>query len=183
MLKRRVVSIAPALILGLTAPCLAMNAEEQRQIQNMTQPGQPLSEEARSRGKSSQAGGVESSPFLRASKIIGARVRNSQGENLGDIKDVVLDTEAGQIVYAVVSFGGFLGVGDKLFAVPWKTLRQEGGDSESGDYVLNVDKEMLKNAPGFDEDTWPDMANRSWQDDVYRYYDNLVPYQPEVRPR
>jgi len=95
----------------------------------------------------------------RASKIIGTDVKNSQGQNLGKVKELVLDPESGQVVYAVVSFGGVLGVGDKLFAVPWRVLSWTR-DKEY--YVLNVDKDTLKKAPGFDKKHWPDSASK-WQ--------------------
>lgn len=95
----------------------------------------------------------------RASKIIGTDVKNSQGQNLGKVKELVLDPETGQVVYAVVSFGGVLGVGDKLFAVPWRVLSWTR-DKEY--YILNVDKDTLKKAPGFDKKHWPDSAAK-WQ--------------------
>jgi len=93
----------------------------------------------------------------RASKIIGTRVTNSKGENLGEVKELVLDPEIGQVVYAVVSFGGVLGVGDKLFAVPWKALHWT---ADKGYYVLNEDKATLAKAPGFDKRHWPDSSNK-----------------------
>jgi len=95
----------------------------------------------------------------RASKIIGTKVKNPKGENLGDIKDLVLDPESGQVVYGVVSFGGVLGLGDKLFAIPWKALVWTR-DKEY--YVLDLDKDTLKKAPGFDRKHWPDSSNK-WQ--------------------
>lgn len=95
----------------------------------------------------------------RASKIIGTKVKNPSGENLGDIKELVIDPETGQVVYAVVSFGGALGVGDKLFAIPWKGLVWSR-DKEY--YVLDLDKDTLKKAPGFDKKHWPDSSNK-WQ--------------------
>jgi sporulation protein YlmC with PRC-barrel domain len=93
----------------------------------------------------------------RASKIIGTTVKDAQADKLGDIKDLVIDPESGQIVYAVVSFGGVLGLGDKLFAVPWTALHWTR-DKEY--YVLNVDKSALKKAPGFDKKHWPDSADK-----------------------
>lgn len=93
----------------------------------------------------------------RASKIIGTAVKDTYGENLGDIKDLVLDPESGHIVYAVVSFGGVLGMGDKLFALPWKTLHW---NHDKENYVLDVDKAVLKKAPGFDKNHWPDSSNK-----------------------
>lgn len=93
----------------------------------------------------------------RASKIIGTTVKSTAGEKLGDIKDLVLNPETGQVAYAVVSFGGVFGVGNKLFAVPWKALNWTR-DKEY--YVLGLDKAALKKAPGFDKKHWPDSASK-----------------------
>lgn len=113
------------------------------------------------------------SPDLsRASKLIGADVIDTQGKKIGDVKDVVLDKSRGQVAYAVVSFGGALGLGSKYFAIPWKSL-QPNPDNDK--LVLNVDREKLKNAPGFDKDHWPNMASAQWNNDTYRYY-NQKPY-------
>lgn len=95
----------------------------------------------------------------RASKIIGTDVKNPKGENLGGIKDLVLDPESGQVVYAVVSYGGVLGMGSKLFAIPWSVLRWT---RDKDYYVLDMDKEALKKAPGFDKKHWPDSSNK-WE--------------------
>lgn len=95
----------------------------------------------------------------RASKIIGTKVKNPKGENLGDIKDLVIDPENGQVVYGVVSFGGVLGMGDKLFAIPWDAI---SWNRDNKYYVLDLDKETLKKAPGFDKKHWPDTSNK-WQ--------------------
>jgi sporulation protein YlmC with PRC-barrel domain len=109
--------------------------------------------------------------LYRGSKLIGADVENARGENLGDIKDVVFNTR-GHIEYAVLAFGGFMGMGEKYFAVPWAALKpvagQKPGDRDH--YVLNMDKERLKNAPGFDKNNWPNMADRSWADQLYAFY-------------
>jgi sporulation protein YlmC with PRC-barrel domain len=105
----------------------------------------------------------------RASKIIGTDVKDSYGEKLGDIKELVLNPESGQVVYAVVSYGGAFGVGDKLFAVPWNALHW-AHDKEN--YVLNVDKGTLKKAPGFDKDHWPDSASK-WdqqREEIEQFY-------------
>jgi len=93
----------------------------------------------------------------RASKIIGAHVKNPNGDSLGNIKELVVDPDSGQVVYAVVSFGGILGMGDKLFAIPWQVLHWTR-DKEY--YALNVDKTALKDAPGFNKKHWPDSSNR-----------------------
>jgi len=114
--------------------------------------------------------------LYRASKLIGAEVENPQGKNLGDIKDVVLDSQ-GHVRYAVLAFGGFLGMGEKYFAVPWAALKpvagQQPGDRDR--YVLDIDQERLKNAPGFDKNNWPNMADRQWAEQLHAFY-GVSPY-------
>ena len=104
---------------------------------------------------------------LAASTIKGDKVVNLQGENLGNIEDLMIDLERGRIAYAVLSFGGFLGMGDKLFAIPWEALTVDMAEKR---LVLNVDKELLKRAPGFDKNNWPDMTDRTWGNELYSYY-------------
>ncbi|MBI3545162.1 MAG: PRC-barrel domain-containing protein [Gammaproteobacteria bacterium] len=109
--------------------------------------------------------------LMGASTLIGDNIVNQKGEDLGDLKEVMLDTRNGRVGYAVVSFGGFLGMGDKLFAVPWKALTL---DTTNKRLVLNVDKKRLKDAPGFDKDHWPDMADPTWEKQVHGYYGTRV---------
>lgn len=109
---------------------------------------------------------------LSASTLIGDSVMNSAGEELGSIKDIMLDLDSGRIAYAVLSFGGFLGLGDKLFAVPWNALQL---DAPNHSFILNVDKQTLQNANGFDEGDWPDMADRTWGARVHEHY-GTTPY-------
>jgi sporulation protein YlmC with PRC-barrel domain len=96
----------------------------------------------------------------RASKITGAKVKNTTGDSLGDIKDLVIDPSNGQVVYAVVSFGGVMGMGDKLFAIPWRALHWT---SPKDYYVLDLDKDTLKKAPGFDKKHWPANSEK-WEE-------------------
>lgn len=105
--------------------------------------------------------------LMGADTLVGNDVFNQKDENLGDIKEIMLDTATGKVCYAVLSFGGFLGMGDKLFAVPWSALKL---DTANKRFVLNVEKDRLKTAPGFDKDDWPDMADQSWVDKVHAYY-------------
>ena len=107
--------------------------------------------------------------ILSAGSIIGTRVINSEGEPLGNIKDLVVDLDDAQIAYAVLSFGGFVGLGDKLFAIPLEAL---SFDTQGKGVVLDVDREVLKNAPGFDKDKWPDAAQyeAGWLLEIYEYY-------------
>jgi sporulation protein YlmC with PRC-barrel domain len=104
---------------------------------------------------------------LGASTITGDEVRNPEGEDLGKIEEIMLDMGSGRISYAVLSFGGMLGMGDKLFAIPWNSLQL---DPENKYFVLDVDKERLKNAPGFDKNNWPAMADNTWATQIHSYY-------------
>jgi len=113
---------------------------------------------------------------VSASKIIGEAVINRQNENLGKIHELVIDAQDGRLAYAVLSFGGFMGMGNKLFAMPWKAFEFAKNENK---LVLNVDKEKLKTAPGFDQDAkWPDFADRTWGNSIYKYYG----YEPYWKP-
>ena len=115
------------------------------------------------------------SHVVRGRDVIGADVVNRDGESLGSIQDLVFDAPTGRIAYAVLSFGGFLGVGNKLFALPWPALQWS---LDRNAFVLDIPRERLESAPGFDPDNWPDMANREWQTDVSGYY-GYRPYWEE----
>lgn len=105
--------------------------------------------------------------LLPGSTIEGTAVRNAAGEDLGEINDIMIDLEMGRIAYAVLSFGGFLGLGNKLFAIPWEALKI----GITGDvFILNVPREKLEKAPGFDQDQWPDWADQSWGESIHSYY-------------
>ena len=104
---------------------------------------------------------------LSASTLTGDKVRNHDGDKLGQLEEIVIDLEPGRVNYAVLSSGGLLGLGDKLFAVPWDLLTV---DTENKEIIVDIPKETLENAPGFDQDNWPDVHDRSWVGDVYRYY-------------
>ena len=105
---------------------------------------------------------------LSASSINGDYVKNTDGERLGHIEDLMIDLDSGQIAYVVLSFGGFLGIGNKLFAIPWQAFQL---DAENKEFFLNVSEAKLKNAPGFDKDNWPDMTSREWGQTIYDYYE------------
>lgn len=105
--------------------------------------------------------------LLSATTMIGDDVKNSSGEDLGTIKEFMIDKETGRVVYAVVSFGGILGVGNKLFAVPWSALRV---DTENEQFILDVEKKALENAPGFDKNDWPNMASHDWGAEIHEFY-------------
>jgi hypothetical protein len=107
-------------------------------------------------------------PYLMgADTLLGDGVVNAANEDLGDIKEIMLDMSNGQVAYAVLAFGGFLGMGEKLFAVPWQALHL---DTVNKRFVLDVEKERLQNAPGFNKDAWPDMADARWANEVHSFY-------------
>lgn len=115
--------------------------------------------------------------LLSSSTMMGTDVINRAGENLGDIKDIMIDTTSGSVAYVVVSFGGFLGIGDKYFAIPMEAFHI---DRESENFVLDVAKEKLQNAPGFDKDNWPNSADRQFLTDIHSYY-GYKPYWERER--
>ena len=118
-------------------------------------------------GFDAAAGMQAGASLLSADSITGDEVCNMQDEKLGKIQDIMLDLTEGKIRYAVLSSGGFLGMGDRLFAVPWKALKL---DKDNKRFMLNVDAERIKNAPGFDKDNWPNMADPTWNSSVEKYY-------------
>ena len=109
---------------------------------------------------------------LSADTLKNERVVNAAGENLGTIQDYMIDLDSGRIAYCVLSFGGFLGMGDKLFAVPWQAMSL---DTVEHRFILDVPKERLKDAPGFDKDNWPGTGDRDFESEVYSYY-GVTPY-------
>jgi sporulation protein YlmC with PRC-barrel domain len=112
-------------------------------------------------------------PNLKSvSFLCGTQVADKTGELLGNIEDFMVDLTTGRISYAVLSFGGFIGIGNKLFAIPINALKL---DLDGESFILDVDKERLESAPGFDKSNWPDMADSKWESDVHSYY-GVRPY-------
>ena len=104
---------------------------------------------------------------MSVTSLTGDKVVNAQAEDLGKVEDIMLDIHSGRVAYAVLSFGGFLGMGNKLFAIPWTAMQL---DEEHKCFVLDVDKQVLENAPGFDKDSWPDLSNEEYGRSVYAHY-------------
>ncbi len=104
---------------------------------------------------------------MSASTLIGDPVVNARGEDLGKLEEIMVHVDSGKIAYAVLSFGGFIGIGDKLFAIPWEALTL---DEDNKQFILDIDKEKLEQAPGFDKDHWPNMADPTWGNQIYSYY-------------
>ncbi len=104
---------------------------------------------------------------LSAQSLIGDEVRNLENQMLGRIEDIMIDVPTGRVAYAVLSFGGVMGMGDKLFALPWQGLRV---DDRRRQVIVDVDKAHLRQAPGFDKNDWPDMADLSWSNRVHGFW-------------
>jgi hypothetical protein len=114
----------------------------------------------------------ETTALIGAGKVQGTPVYNSAGENLGSIYDVMLDKKSGQVAYAIMSFGGFLGLGENYHPLPWSLLRY---DVERGGYVVNLDRQQLEGAPSYPPGTDPDWGNRDYETRLHDYY-GVGPY-------
>jgi sporulation protein YlmC with PRC-barrel domain len=111
--------------------------------------------------------GTETPRTLSATTIIGDKVVNGYGEDLGKIEELMIDLENSRVGYVVLSFGGLLGIGDKLFAIPLEALRL---DAENHRFVLDIDRERLDQAPGFDKDEWPEADDLGYRREVFAFY-------------
>lgn len=158
---KTLISIIAASFLSAAFVGTACAADVQEKQQEVKEKQKELKQERQKESvERSREANQEMQQVSRASKIIGTKVKNPNGENLGDIKELVIDPENGQVVYAVVSFGGVLGMGNKLFAIPWRALHWTR-DKEY--YVLDLDKDTLKKAPGFDKKHWPENSKK-WEE-------------------
>ena len=109
---------------------------------------------------------------LSAGSLSKDKVQNLSGESLGDIEDLMIDLGTGRVAYAVLSCGGVLGMGNKLFAIPWQAMNL---DTDNQVFLLDVNKESLEQAPGFDKDDWPDMSDPRWGTGIHSHY-GVTPY-------
>lgn len=114
----------------------------------------------------------ETSSLISAGKVQGTPVYNAKGEKLGSVEDVMIDKLSGVVAYAVMSFGGFLGIGDRHHPLPWQVLDYDTGQ---GGYVVDLDKDMLKGAPSYAANEDVDWADRNWGKKVHDYYE-VPPY-------
>jgi len=122
--------------------------------------------------------------IARSAAITGMPVRNKQGEDLGELHEMVIDLKTGRIRYAVLQHGGVLGIGDKLFAIPWEAFTYIDSEGDEADYfVLNVPRQRLDNAPGFDQDNWPDFADPKWSKEVETHYQTPQATRPNGATR
>lgn len=138
----------------------------------------PVTKEQSQAGRNAQGAHndfAQATRWQKSTELIGKKVVNASSENLGKIEEIVVDAESGRILYGVLSFGGVFGIGDKLFAIPWSALALT---SDNKEFLLNVDKDRLKNAEGFDKSQWPNFANERWAMTTAEYY-GQKPYWTE----
>ena len=114
----------------------------------------------------------ETANVISASKVTGTSVYNTDGDLLGEINDVMLDKRSGKIAYAVMSFGGFLGIGERYHPLPWATLKY---DTRQGGYVVGLTLEQLQGAPTFGADERPAWGDRAYETSIHDYY-KTAPY-------
>jgi hypothetical protein len=105
--------------------------------------------------------------LISSEKVAGSKVENTKGDSLGHIEEIMIDKNTGRVGYAVLKYGSFLGMGGKLFALPWETLKF---DTRRDAYVIGIPEERLKNAPSFDDGAWPDMGDRAFGKEIHDYY-------------
>ena len=107
---------------------------------------------------------------MSVKELLGRSIHNLHGDKLGDLADIVLDRHAGMPIYGVLSMGGVLGMGEKLFAVPWSALRMETEGEHGHRFLLDASVDRLKGAPGFDRDNWPDEADMGFIERTHTNY-------------
>jgi len=109
---------------------------------------------------------------LGASSLIHDKVVNLDGQDIGRIEELMIDVISGRVAYAVLSFGGFMGIGNKLFALPWSAITV---DESKKRFVVNVTKELLEKMPGFDKEHWPDLGDLEYAASIYCQW-GVTPY-------
>jgi len=114
----------------------------------------------------------ETASVISASKVTGTEVYNTNGDHLGAINDVMIDKRSGKIAYAVMSFGGFLGIGEQYHPLPWSTLKY---DTRQGGYVVGMTVDQLKGAPTFGANEAPTWGDRAYETRLHDYY-KAAPY-------
>lgn len=155
-----------ALALGGTASAETHNATPQKMRANET---------AGTRHQANYAPMSQTTPgkTVRASEFLGANIHNPKGETIAEINDLVLDPVDGKIRYAAVTYGGFLGLGDKMFAVPWSAIECRPNPQERDEHILsmNVTEKQLEGAQGFDQDHWPNFADKDFVNELNKRYE------------
>ena len=167
-LKRKllIVALAPALGMPFAASSIAQTTGTQGTAADRS-PSQSQQQQSTQREQSKQEQQATKIRDMRASKILGADVKNAKGENLGDVQDLIVNADDGQVDFAIVAFGGVLGFGEKLFAYPMDRFQAGTADEE---LVLNASEEEMKNAPGFDRSNWPTWGTGGYRGEVEKHF-------------
>jgi sporulation protein YlmC with PRC-barrel domain len=182
--------LLPGMIVGLIGALFAISqvmADDPQMNPNTPNPNMQNSNQAYPQHSNMQAGteGGDRTLIIKtlpSKKLAGASVDNTKGEKLGTIDDLVIDLESGKVAYAAISVGGVLGIGDKLFAVPFEELRTTHDTNNNVSFVLDVSKQRLENAPGFDKNHWPDFASPQWRNQIDTYYRQSSASRPGTEP-
>ncbi|QEG01193.1 PRC-barrel domain protein [Stieleria maiorica] len=146
----------------LAAPAMAQDASTKERVQRNAQRGSSVGQlDSKTKGTT-----------VRASQLLGLNVYDAEGEGIAEIKDIVLDANSGRVLYAAVTYGGIFGLGDKLFAVPFKAfhVKQERDNPDDVYLTLNVTEKQLDGAQGFDQDNWPNFADENFVSELNRRY-------------
>jgi len=153
------------LVLGLAASAFTFGYVS-------AQESPPASKAANAVQSTSKLDAKTTGASVRASKLIGMKIQNSRKENVGQIKDLVIDPSTTRIQYVAVTYGGFLGLGDKLFAVPMAAIKVQidPDNSDKVVLVLDVTKEQMNGDQGFDEQHWPNFSDSKFTGDLFRRY-------------
>ena len=114
----------------------------------------------------------ETLSLISASKVQGTNVYNTDGDSLGEVYDVMIDKRSGKVAYAIMSFGGFLGVGEDYHPLPWNTLKY---DTRQGGYVVGLTRQQLEGAPTYARTETPAWGDRAYEKSIHDYYGEL-PY-------
>jgi hypothetical protein len=114
----------------------------------------------------------ETNRLISSDKTVGTAVYNRRGEHLGSVYNLMIDKYSGQVAYAVMSFGGFLGIGESYHPLPWRTLTY---DIRKGGYVVDIDRTRLETAPSYTSSTVPNWSDRAYGHRVDDYY-GVPPY-------
>lgn len=104
---------------------------------------------------------------IRVSRVLGTHVQDPAGEKIGEVEDVILDKQSNEVMFAVLSFGGFLGIAEKYHPVPWASLKY---DENRKAYVVNYSKEQLQAAPAGSVDELTQNDGLNFRDRTYAYY-------------
>lgn len=174
MKSHRNLAIGTALTVALLVAA-ATSAQQTQNRQTVQQEQERQNQRATQNRGPAEAGRLDdktSGTAIRASKLIGMNIKNSQNEGVGEVEDIVVDAQSGKIRYLAVSYGGFLGLGDDLFAVPFEAFKvgHERGDPDDLVLMLDVTQQQLDGAEGFNKDNWPNFADSNFTSELDRRY-------------